>query len=113
MSYRRFNSRPPSPSSVSSTCVGEFHDGRRQEVILLEPGGLTSSEAILPPMFRWKLLLAVISDIVKASTEFWVVGPVEAYLGSWWTQGELSAGLTGRTTPASGSSTRRLVTRPA
>ncbi|MEO1065099.1 MAG: hypothetical protein AAFZ07_27095 [Actinomycetota bacterium] len=67
---------------------GEHHGGRPQRVQLLEPGGLTSGSAILPPMLRWNLV-SIISDLINEATEFWVVGPVDHYLGSWWTQAEL------------------------
>jgi hypothetical protein len=67
--------------------AGRHHGGRPMRTVLLEPGQLAHPEEVLSPLLRWNTL-AVISDIVMACREIWVVANPD-YLASWWTQGEL------------------------
>ncbi|WP_169983022.1 hypothetical protein [Microbispora sp. H10836] len=66
---------------------GEHHDGRRQVVRMFDAGQLAHPDAVLPALIRWNVL-AIISDVVAAARETWIVD-TPRYLGSWFTQGEL------------------------
>lgn len=66
---------------------GEYHDGRHRRVRMFDAGQLAHPQAVLPALIRWNVL-AIISDVVKAAGETWIVD-TPSYLGSWFTQGEL------------------------
>lgn len=62
---------------------GEYHDGHRQRVRMFDAGQLAHPQAVLPALIRWNVL-AIISDVVKAAREAWIVD-TPSYLGSWFT----------------------------
>lgn len=67
--------------------AGEFHEGRRQGVLLFTPGELTFQDELLSALHRWHIL-SIVEERLRTCREMWIYeGP--GYYDSWWTRSEI------------------------
>lgn len=66
---------------------GEWHPGKKPDVVLLTPGQLAFDRELLTELRRWQIL-GMLEELVESADELWVYHTPD-YYDSWWTVGEL------------------------